>query len=295
MPTTESRRAVPIFVAFTAAFSSVFYFLIAKSGHSGGPLVNYVGCLMWCPGLAALATCKCLGRDLSAFGWNWGKTRYQVACYLLPLAYGTVSYGFVWLTGFGGFYNKPFVDLAAKDLGLGPMPHWLTITLYFLFTATIAVISGIPTVLGEEIGWRGFLVPELARSHGFAATAIISGLIWALWHYPLLLLGDYHPLTPVWYYLPLFTLLLPVISFVWTWMRLKSGSLWPCVVLHAAHNTFIQRFFEPMTVYKKNTSYVAGEFGAALGVLAILMALYFWTRRAEVETTKSNAAAAALS
>jgi membrane protease YdiL (CAAX protease family) len=147
------------------------------------------------------------------------------------------------------------------------------------------------TVLGEEIGWRGFLVPELAKQHGFAATAVISGFIWALWHYPLLLLGDYHPSTPVWYYHPLFTLLLPAISFVWTWMRLKSGSLWPGVFLHAAHNTFIQRFFDPLTVYNDKTSYVAGEFGWALRVSAILLAIYFWSRRREVESVSARAAA----
>lgn len=289
-----SRHAVLIYVGFTIAFSSVFYLLIAKSGHSGGPLVNYVGCLMWCPGLAALVTCKYLGRDLSTLGWNWGKTRYQVICYFIPLIYGTASYAFVWLGGFGGFYNKSFVDHVSKELGLGPMPPWLTISLYFLFTATISVIMGLTTVLGEEIGWRGFLVPELAKQHSFAATAIISGLIWAFWHYPLLLLGDYHPATPVWFYLPLFTLLVPVFSFVLTWMRLKSGSLWPCVVLHAAHNTFIQRFFDPITVYNQETPYVAGEFGAALGVTSIFMAVYFWKRRDEVETAKAAATSEAL-
>jgi len=292
MPPDKSRRAVPIYVGFTAAFSSLFYFLIAKSGHSAGPLVNYVGCLMWCPGLAALATCKYLGRHLSTLGWNWGKTRYQVICYLIPLTYGLVSYAFVWLTGFGGFYNKDFVDRASKDFGLGPMPVWLTISLYFLFTGTISVIMDFATVLGEEIGWRGFLVPELAKRRGFAVTAIISGLIWAFWHYPLLLLGNYHPDTPIWFYLPLFTLLVPAINFVWTWMRLKSGSLWPCVVLHAAHNTFIQRFFDPLTVYSRKTSYVAGEFGAALGVISILMAVYFWTRRNEVEIRPASFTAA---
>jgi uncharacterized protein len=213
---------------------------------------------------------------------------------LIPLTYATASYAVVWLAGFGGFYNKQFVDLVSKELGLGPMPPWLTITLYFLFTATITFITSSATCLGEEIGWRGFLVPELAKRHGFAATAIISGLIWALWHYPPMLLGDYHSEAPVWFYLPLFTLVVAAISLVWTWMRLKSGSLWPCVVLHAAHNTFIQGFFDPMTVYNKKTPYVAGEFGAALGVISILMAAYFWNRRDEVEAAKAGVTSGAL-
>jgi len=262
---SKQRHPVGVFLAFTLAFSSIFYFLMAKSGQVGGPGGAYMACLMWCPGLAALATCKYLGRDLSGLGWKWGRSRYQVICYLLPLAYGTATYSFVWLTGLGGFYNKQVVDDITKELGLGPIPAWATIALYFVFTGTISVIRNAATVIGEEIGWRGFLVPELARRNGFAAAAIFSGLIWALWHYPIFLLAHgYSGGTPLWFYLPLFTLLLPMMCFVWTWMRLKSGSLWPGVVLHAAHNAFIQQFFDPLTVDNSKTRYVAGEFGVAL-------------------------------
>jgi uncharacterized protein len=279
----EKRGGITVFLILTLAFSSIFYFLIAKSGHVGGGWGAYVGCLMWCPGLAGLLTCKYLGRELSTLGWKWGNSRYEVICYFIPLAYATVIYGFVWLTGLGGFYDSQFVERFSQAFGLGRMRPWVSIPLYFLFTATITVIRDCATVLGEEIGWRGFLVPELAKHYSFAATAIISGLIWALWHYPIFLLADgYNGGTPVWYYLPLFTLLLPTISFVWTWMRLKSGSLWPGVVLHAAHNTFIQEFFDPLTVDNSKTRYVAGEFGLVLLLISVLMAIYFWRRRGEL-------------
>jgi uncharacterized protein len=238
---------------------------------------------MWCPGGAGLLTCKYLGRDLSSLRWNWGKSRYEIICYFVPLAYGATTYAFVWLTGLGGFYDKGFVESFSKEFGLGPLHPWVSIALYFLFTATITVVRDCATTLGEEIGWRGFLVPELAKRNSFAATAIISGFIWALWHYPIFLLANgYNGGTPIWYYLPLFTVLLPAISFLWTWMRLKSGSIWPCVVLHASHNTFFQQFFDPLTVNNGKTRYVAGEFGAALLVVSVLMAIYFWRRRDEV-------------
>jgi membrane protease YdiL (CAAX protease family) len=279
----NQSRGVATYLLFTLALSSVFYFLIAKSGQVGGGWGAYIGCLMWCPGVAALLSCKYLGRDLSTLGWKWGKTRYEIACYLIPLGYATAIYALVWLTGLGGFYNRQFYDRFSSQFGLGPMKPWANIALYFVFTATITVVRDCATVLGEEIGWRGFLVPELAKRHSFAATAIISGLIWAVWHYPIFLLADgYSGGTPVWYYLPLFTLLLPAISFLWTWMRLKSGSIWPGVVLHAAHNTFFQQFFDPLTVDKSKTRYIAGEFGVGLVVISILMAFYFWKRRNEL-------------
>ena len=283
MTWANHRSSVLVFLLFTFGLSSIFYFLIIRSGHVGGGGGSYAAGLMWCPGVAALLTCKYLGRGIDSLGWRWGKARYQAASYLIPLGYSIVTYGFVWLTKFGGVPKREFVDGATKDFGLGAMPAWASIALSFLFTATTGVIADCATTLGEEIGWRGFLVPELAKRYSFAGTAVISGVVWAVWHFPILLLADYHAPTPTWYYLPIFILTLPAISFVWTWMRLRSGSLWTGVILHASHNTFMQQFFQPLTIDNTRTRYVGGEFGAALLVVAILLAAYFWTRRSELK------------
>jgi len=117
---------------------------------------------------------KYLGRDVGSLGWKWGKSRYEVICYFIPLGYATIIYAFVWLTGLGRVYRKDFVDGITQDFGLGSMSAGASITLYFIFTATFSVIRDCATVLGEEIGWRGLLVPELAKRHSFAATAMIT-------------------------------------------------------------------------------------------------------------------------
>lgn len=284
MPFPGDRRAIPAYLLSVLCLSSIFYLLIAKSSTGGGAWIDYIGCLMWCPALAAFITHKYLGRPISTIAWNWAPTRYNLAAYFIPLGYVALIYAFVWSTGFGGFYSKSFVGLVAKDFGFGPLSQAATITIYFCFTATIAVVRDSATVLGEEIGWRGFLVPELAKHHGFVATSLISGIVWALWHFPILLLGTYHSSTPVWYFLPLFTVTVVTINFLWTWLRLKSGSIWPCVILHAAHNTFFQRFFDPLTVYNKKTPYVASEFGAALTIVSICIAVHLSLKHREVET-----------
>lgn len=283
MPFPGNHRAISAYLISVLCLSSIFYFLIAKSSTGGGQWIDYIGCLMWCPALAAFIACKHLGRPLSTIAWNWGPTRYNLAGYFIPLGYAALIYAFVWGTGLGGFYNKAFVGLVAKDFGFGQLSQAAIITIYFCFTATIAVVRDFATVLGEEIGWRGFLVPELAKRHGFVVTSLISGVVWALWHYPILLLGTYHSATPVWYFLPLFTVTVVTINFLWTWLRLKSGSIWPCVILHAAHNTFFQRFFDPLTVYDKKTPYVASEFGAALTVVSVCVAVYLSLKRRGVE------------
>lgn len=288
MEANSDRRALPTFLLLTLALSSVFWFLIIKSGHVGGGGGTYVTALMWCPASAALLTCKILGRDVRSLGWKWGAPRYEVASYLIPLGYATVAYTVVWLTGLGGFYNKQFVTAVGNRFGLGALPAWAAIALYLFFDGTTGMIRGCASALGEEIGWRGFLVPELARRMNFTATALISGSIWAMWHYPILIFADYNSGTPVWYGLTCFTVMVIAISFVFAWMRLKSGSLWTGVLLHASHNLFIQSFFDPMTTDTGRTKYVTSEFGAALAITVVFLAAYFWTRRGELNLSQAN-------
>ena len=83
-------------------------------------------------------------------------------------------------------------------------------------------------------------------------------------------------------------------SFIFAWLRLKSGSLWTAAVLHASHNLFIQTVFDNLMRDTGKTLWYTTEFGIALAIVTVLFAFYFWTRRSEVEQkhTQSNLAAA---
>ncbi len=139
--------------------------------------------------------------------------------------------------------------------------------------------------LGEEIGWRGLLVPELSKETSFTLTALISGGIWAIYHYPLILFSNYgNPSVPAWFGLVCFTVLVVGSSFVYAWLRLASGSIWPAVVLHASHNQFIKHIFTAFTGDTGVTAYVIDELGIALALAAILIAYLFWRRRGDLPT-----------
>jgi membrane protease YdiL (CAAX protease family) len=154
---------------------------------------------------------------------------------------------------------------------------------YVLLMGSIGMARSLSTALGEEIGWRGFLVPELYKTVGFTRTAVISGIVWSIWHYPVLW-GDYNAGTPTWYGLSCFTVLVLAISFVFAWMRLKSGSLWTGALLHASHNLYVQNIFTPLTRNTGRTAWYIDEFGAVLPLIAVLFAIYFWRRRGETHT-----------
>jgi len=290
MPATGFRRQLFTYLVLVLGLSSIFYFLILKSGHLGSANGMYVVGIMWCPAMAAMLTCKLSGRSIASLGWKWGEPRYQGMSYLIPLAYATLAYAGVWLFHLGGFYDRSFVAGVTRSFGLGNLPPWAAITLYFVLSGSSGMVRSCSSALGEEIGWRGFLVPHLAQRFTFTQTALISGIIWSLWHYPILIFADYNSGTPTWYGLTCFTVMVVSISFVFAWMRLKSGSLWTGVLLHASHNLFIQAFFDPLTTNTGKTAYIIGEFGAALALVSIVFAVYFWSRREELPRPEQQAA-----
>jgi hypothetical protein len=72
------------------------------------------------------------------------------------------------------------------------------------------------------------------------------------------------------------------ISVVFAWMRLNSGSLWTGALLRD-HNLYVQAIFTPMTRNTGKTAWFIDEFGAVLPLVAMGFAIYFWTRRKELE------------
>jgi len=282
-PTKNKFSPVLLFLSITLALSAIFYFLIIYSGTLGGGRGQYVMGLMWCPGISALITMKILKRNISDLGWKWGKSKYQFWSYLIPIFYALIAYLAIWVFGWGGFYNKEFVNTLTESFGLGPIGSGFTIVFYVLLLGVFGTIRSMASALGEEIGWRGFLVPELYKKYGFTKTSLISGLIWGVWHLPILLFADYNSGTPSWYAMSCFMILVIGISFIYTWFRIKSGSLWTAVLLHATHNLFIQGIFTPLTEDTGNTAYYIDEFGIVLPVVTIGFAVYFWIKRKEIE------------
>jgi hypothetical protein len=121
----------------------------------------------------------------------------------------------------------------------------------------------------------------------YTKLSLLSGVIWAAWHSPLLLFADYNAGTNRLYAMGCFTVMIVANSFAFAWLRLRLGSLWTAAVLHASHNLFIQTVDNMMRNTGKTLWYTT-EFGAALAAVNVAFAVYFWTRRGEVEKQDSE-------
>jgi membrane protease YdiL (CAAX protease family) len=274
-------KKIALFYGLTMLFSGIFDGFVLHAGKMDAGNLLYVTGSMWSPALAAFATKKIFRERIRDLPWKWGPVRYPWLGYLIPFAYALPVYLLVWFGGLGGFADAGFVKRTAEQFGWSNFPPALALTLFLLLTATLGLVGKTSRALGEEIGWRGFLVPELAKVVGFPAVGIISGLMWAIYHYPVLLFADYNAATPPWYGLSCFTVMVVADSFILAWLTLRSGSLWPAAILHGSHNLFIQSIFTPLTRDTGPTKYIVDEFGIGLVVTVSIAAIVIcWRKRA---------------
>lgn len=132
----------------------------------------------------------------------------------------------------------------------------------------VYLVAGSVEAIGEEFGWRGFLLPLLIpRGRVFAGFA--SGLLWATWHVPLIYVAAaYHPgAGPV--YFAAFAATITAMSFIANELRAASGSVWPAVIFHGAHNA-IWAVLETLVV---GSSATLGRIGGESGIVPL--ALYW--------------------
>jgi membrane protease YdiL (CAAX protease family) len=260
------RAELATFLGVTFGLSAFWYWLIIDAGGLTQNL-GYLAGLMWSPAVGAFVTQLTFHRSLRGLGWRLPSPRWAALAYVLPLAYATAAYVPVWLAGFGGLDLTRGPDNAIKFVILG--------TLQSLSTAT-----------GEELGWRGYLVPALARNLSLGRVAVVSGLIWALWHVPLIAFAGYNAGTNTAYAVLCFTISVVATSLLMAWLRLRSESVWPAALLHASHNLYIQGFFDRVTVDTGPTHWLTSEFGAGLAITIGITAWLFWRARDSVRMSQ---------
>lgn len=275
---TDKRSTITTLVVFLVILglaSAVAHYAIVALV----PTSLYVGTLMVTPTLAAFATLKLRGRKISALPWRWGGHGANWAGYLIPVIYVSLAYGLIWWFSLGGMGNPDTLVEWGAELGLPDSSAWLVIAVMIVLMAVVQFIKSLGTIAGEEIGWRGFLVWELRKLMSFEATCLASGLLWAVWHYPLII--AYGGGNTV-FQLACFTLMIVSMSVIMTYYTFRARSLWPAVMFHGAHNIYIQKIYTPLTLETEHSAVWIDEYGLMIPLVVTGLALIYWLRaRAE--------------
>lgn len=192
------------------------------------------------PATAALIVRKWITREGFADAGlrpNFRKWPYYVVAWLLPLTVvGCIVIAAVlFRVGAPDFSLVRGLKYFAISVGRMP-PHtpshpWLVIA---AFALPVNAILATPILFGEEFGWRGYLQLRLFPDRPFRS-AIVTGVIWGVWHYPLLLRGYDFPQNRL-VSLMVFPVTTIFLSVIFGWLRLKSGSIWSAALAHSATN-----------------------------------------------------------
>jgi len=264
----DALETVALFLLLVAIFYCLGYWLIFRLERAT-PLMLSVA-------VATIATCLIKKRRLADLGWEWGEHRMQWVSYLLPLSIVLIAYLLIWISGAGEWYNTDFVETKKNEYSLENWSDLSLIVFHFVLMATYSFVLSLPAAFGEELGWRGFLVPELAKAMPFLSVALVSGLIWSLFHWPLMFVGMYgNDNIPMLYQVMVFSVFIVSLSVVMTYLRYKTNSLWTAVLFHASLNVFMQKVFTPLTIENSSSGWYVNEFGLIPAGVAALFAVYF--------------------
>lgn len=139
------------------------------------------------------------------------------------------------LVNFSGFAAQLDAQFASLDPSLATaLPPVGLIVLGQLLSIPLGAVINSLFAFGEEIGWRGFLLPALLPLGTWPAL-LLSGVLWGLWHSPLILLGYNFGLTD-WRGVALMVGGCVAWGVLLGWSRLRSASVWPAVFGHGALN-----------------------------------------------------------
>ena len=228
--------------------------------------------LMWIPGLTAIGVRLVRHEGFGDVSFRFGGRRTWwaiLAAILLPVVVGLVAYGLAWTLGLATF-APPEDAPGGSAVGRFGM--------LFLVNAAAQWIPGAVLAAGEEIGWRGYMLPRMIQAR-IPHAVLLSGIIWGLWHTPLILSGMYAAGPNR--LLSVMVFMVSVVSFgcLIAQARLASGSIWPAIVAHASWNAIIQSVFDRATSGAWALIWT-GESGilvaAVLALLAVLSSRAHW-------------------
>lgn len=254
----DDKRQAWLFAIATLLVSWGFEALIIAKGGVGALGMPWLVALMCIPGAMSILARLVLGSGFADAGFRLGAFRYHAYALAIPLLLALLS---------------------------GLIASMLDIRHYALGASGAAAVAlfvlglGVAGVVGEEIGWRGFLLPKLI-SGGARRPYLATGLVWAAWHLPLIAFGDFYQTDHPWRLALAYGVGIVAINFLVCELRMRSGSVWVASTIHAAHNFFFQ-FAAPVLLLTKAGAnaaawdLLAGDTGLSVAALYLLAYLAF--------------------
>ncbi len=253
MKTNVDTRRIVIFLGLAFGIAWLTGLVIYLNGGLTNPrqvlpglplaLVLLVFPYMWAPAIAHILTrlitreaWKDVGlRPYFRMGWPYWLMGWVVPGLMI------IGGAAVFFLVFPAYFDPNLETLRRGMLNtpaLARISPWTFVAIQAVGAILISPIVNSWATLGEEFGWRAYLLPKLLPL-GWRKTMILMGVIWGVWHWPVIFMGYEYGLK-----YPGFPWVGPLL-FLWVifglgvflaWIVLRGGSVWPGVIGHAAVN-----------------------------------------------------------
>ncbi len=253
MKSSVDTRRILIFLAFAFGIAWLTGLAVYLTGGMqkglqiapGVPLAVLLvaGPYMWAPALGNIFT-----RLITREGWRDTSLRanfrrgwpYWVVAWFLP-AILTIAGGALFFLLFPQYFDPQLTQvkpMMGNSPALASLTPWTVVLIETVQAALIAPIINSIATFGEEFGWRAYLMPKLLPL-GWRKSMLLIGLIWGVWHWPVIFMGYEYGFNYAGY--PWVGPLL----FIWVtfsfgvilgWLALRGRSVWPAVIGHSAIN-----------------------------------------------------------
>lgn len=254
---------------------------------------------MLAPGIGAIVATRLIEKQpvIQTLRINTlGPKRFYLAAWFLPtlIVFATIGTSVLFGTAtFDPSFTFMRESLAQAPAGTALPPVEILVFSQTAFALILAPFINIPFAFGEELGWRGFLLPRLMPLGQWKAI-LLSGLIWGAWHIPTTLFYGYNfPQHP---YLGILLLLagFPLLGAILAWLTLKTRSPWAAALGHGAFNAVAGiAFFFLLPGF--DTALAGSPLGLAGWVpMALIIVGLVWSKQlplAEPETKTTQGAA----
>ncbi len=254
---------------------------------------------MFVPLLSVIIISKGITPAVTGIRWNVrfkGHIKWYICAWIIPSVLcllGTIFYFILFPSQIDRNLTVLSQQLAANTSLKSVVPQKIFIQ-NIISAVTFAPFFNAFFAVGEEAGWRGFLNPVLQRKFGSVAGLVLGGIIWGLWHAPLIILTGYEygkgyfgaPVTGVLFFCVVTTLWGICLTFLYD----KSSSIWPSALAHGAINA--TGSLPVLLLFPKVTSYILGPgpngiFPCIPLLVLVIIVLFFYRTKIKVSNKSS--------
>lgn len=278
------RKSLISFLLVSFGLAWLFFLLPLAFGNPGTPTYQTTVMIcwslaMWAPGIASIITTRFINKQpLSTLNMrHFGPWRIYVLAWLVPPLLAIVTGMLTLLLGAGKLdlsfsFIRETLKAAPGETNLSPST---IVAIQIALAFTFAPLFNTVFAMGEELGWRGFLLPKLMPLGQWKAI-LISSAIWGLWHAPAVVQGLNYPGYPV-LGIAMMIVWCMLIGVGISWVYLKTQSPWAPALAHGSLNATVGI---PMLFLKDVNIVIGGSLTSVIGWIGLAgLVVWMFVRR----------------